>query len=320
MKKLILMILSAAFLLSGCSARAAELEDSAVVRAIAIDRAEKGYSVSAYIAGAEEGSVISAEAETIAEAVFQLNTRTERRIYLGQLRVIVISSELRDVEEPLLYLYAAEDVRSAAKVLIVSGSAKETLSYKGLYRDAASDIEKTVENANENANYPAVTLYGCVNSMAAESGCCILPVGKLQEENLCVEKSAVYRDYCVLQTLTPEELAGSAVFCEKEQIYLPVDGMGMVLTDLCVKNSGESRFEVSCKYRMVAEGGESLTGTGTLLEQKLAEVMREVYETARKVDAVLPGMYPCDFERDAEITVTAKPAYNDYPIKGVNAE
>ena len=83
MKKLILLMLSAAMLLTGCSARAQELEESAVVRALAFDRGEKGCSVSAYIAGAEEGSVISAEAGTVAEAFFQLNTRTERRIFLG---------------------------------------------------------------------------------------------------------------------------------------------------------------------------------------------------------------------------------------------
>ena len=157
MKRLILVIVFAV-LLTGCSARAEELEDSAIVKALAIDRGEKGYTLSAYIAGAEEGSVISAEAESVAEAFLLLNTRTERRIFLGQLRVIAVSSDLRDTEEVLLYLYSAENVRSAAKVLIVDGAAKDVLEYQGLYREPATDIEKTIENAEKNANFSAVSL------------------------------------------------------------------------------------------------------------------------------------------------------------------
>ncbi len=304
MKRLILIILSAV-LLTGCSARAQELEDSAVVKALAIDRGERGYSVSAYIAGSEEGSVISAEAGSIAEAFLLLNTRTERRIFLGQLRVIAVSSELRDVEEPLLYLYSAEDVRSAAKVLIMDGKAKDVLEYQGLYREPASDIEKTIENAEKSANYPAVSLYGWVNSMASEAGSCILPVGKMQEENLILEKAVIYRHFRILQTLSAQELAGSAVLSEKDRVFLTVDGGSVVLRDICVEKA-DDRISVRCQYRSAADR--------KAVEAHIAEAVRSVCETSRKVGADFPWMR--DIAGDAVISVEAIPAGNDYPLRG----
>ena len=318
MKKLILLMLSAAMLLTGCSARAQELEESAVVRALAFDRGEKGCSVSAYIAGAEEGSVISAEAGTVAEAFFQLNTRTERRIFLGQLRVAAISAEIRDIEEILLYLYSSDDVRSAAKVLSVDGTAKDILEYRGLYRDPASDIEKTVENAEENANYPAVTLYGCVNSMAADAGCCILPMGEMQEENLCIEKSIVYRKYRILQTLTPEEQAGSAIFCEKERVFLGFMDTGAVLSEIRVERRGAGSYAAQCKYRLISQTRASAAEQQDVLEQRIAEVMGMTYDTARRVGARLPGLEPA--AEEAHFSVSAIPAGNDYPLKGGTGE
>lgn len=314
MKRLILLILTAGMLLTGCSARAQELEESAVVRALAFDRGEKGYCVSAYIAGAEEGAVISAEAETAAEAFFQLNTRTERRIFLGQLRVVVISAELRDIEEILLYLYSSDDVRSAAKVLSVNGKAKDVLEYRGLYRDPAADIEKTVENAEENANYPAVSLYACVNSMAAQAGCCILPMGELREENLCIEKSVIYRKYNILQTFTPEEQAGSAIFAEKERVFLAFAETGAVLSDICTEEISAGKYSVECKYRLVSQTSASPEELKGSLEKRIAEVMGMAYDTARRAGAILPGIDPA--AEEARFSVSAKPAGNDYSLKG----
>ena len=44
MKRLILHLIMMMLLLTGCSARAEELENSAVVKALAFDRSEKGYA------------------------------------------------------------------------------------------------------------------------------------------------------------------------------------------------------------------------------------------------------------------------------------
>ena len=309
MKRLILIIVFAV-LLTGCSVRAEELEDSAVAKALAIDRGEKGYTVSAYIAGAEEGSVISAEAESIAEAFLLLNTRTERRIFLGQLRVIAVSSDLRDAEEVLLYLYSAEDVRSAAKVLTVDGMAKDVLEYRGLYRDPASDIEKTIENAEKNANFSAVSLYAWVNSMASEAGCCILPVAKMEEENLILEKAVIYRKFRILQTLSAQELAGCMILAEKDRVFLAVDGRSIVLNGIHIGDVQKGSASVQCRYRTAAEG----IPADEIVEKSIAEEVSKVCRILHKVGAEFPWM--CGITEDTDFTVTARPAGNDYPLRG----
>ena len=309
-----ILVIVFAVLLTGCSARAEELEDSAIVKALAIDRGEKGYTLSAYIAGAEEGSVISAEAESVAEAFLLLNTRTERRIFLGQLRVIAVSSDLRDTEEVLLYLYSAENVRSAAKVLIVDGAAKDVLEYQGLYREPATDIEKTIENAEKNANFSAVSLYAWVNSMASEAGCCILPVGKMEEENLILEKAMIYRHFRILQTLSAQELAGSAILAEKARVYLTVDGRSIVLNGIHIGEALNNTVSVQCRYRSAADPVLADTELSKTIEKSIAETLHAVCGTVRKVGADFSWMR--GIAEDTEFTVTARPAGNDYPLRG----
>jgi len=319
MKKIWILVLSCVFLLTGCSARAREPEESAVVKALAFDKTKDGYEVAAYIAGAEEHAVVSAKGETTAEGILNLNTATERRIFLGKNQVILISSDIRNIEEILLSLYSLREMQKGAKLLIVQGKAAEVLSYRGLSRETASDIEKTVENAAENGNYPQVTLYGGVNSMASMQGCCVLPMAKMNGENLELLQCAVYRDYRILQTLSEEEALGCALLREDDSAFAVVGGDTVALREISVetfREKGENIIRVECRGRYLM--GVSGTGSNTeMIEDRLEKAVLAAYGTAQKLEVNFTELYPCDISLPARAEVTVTAASNGYPLGGV---
>ena len=308
MKRIFYLIVSGMFLLTGCSARAHELERSAVVRALAFDRAEEGYEISAYIAGAEQGSVITLSAETAAEGFFRLNTETERKIFFEKNQVILISSDIRDIEEILLAAYSSQEAQRDAKIMIVQGKAKEVLSYEGLFRETAEDIEQTLVNAWENANYPLVTLYGAVNSMAAEEGCCLLPMGKMAEENLVLERCMVYRDYRVLQSLDARQILGCALLRQAEKAVFSLGESSYAIGDISVKKTAEA-IKIRCTYRLLM-GQEKERRE---IETYLKETAEETCALAQKLGADFTGLH---MEGNPSVSVCAEPAANDYSMKG----
>lgn len=310
MKKLILL-LCMILMLTGCSARGREPEQSAVVKALAFDKAKNGYELSAYIAGAEKPVVVSVTAETAGEGLIRLNTRTERKLSLEKNQVILISSEIRNVEEILKTLYTWREVRMEAKLIAVQGKAKDVLEYRGLYGETATDLEKTVENAWENANYPKVTLFGGVNSMAAEQGFCLLPMGRLSEENFVLESCCVYGDYRILQTLNEQEILGCALLRQEENVSAPAGEGAYALRELSLKHTctqGENLISLKCTYRLL--GG---TEQREELERALTEAMGAAYDLAGKLGVNFLELAPCDVSLPARFSVRAEPAANDYP-------
>lgn len=302
-------------LLTGCSGASRELEDSAVIKALAFDRSDKGYEITAHVIGAEERDLLGVSAETVAGGMMQLNARTERKIFLGKNRVILISSELREIEEILLALYSSQEASMDAKVLIVQGRAKDALSYRGLYGETATDLEKTLENAAENGNFPRVTLYGCVNSMAAERGCCILPMGKLEDENFILERCVVYREGRVLQTLTELQMLGCAILRADDGVFCEVEGNSCALRGISVKNrveNGKNRMEISCKYRLLAGASSAREGVSALI----AKSVQEAYTLAGTLRADFLELQHCDLALPLEVNIHAEPEANDYPLKG----
>jgi len=308
MKRILLLTLWGIFLLTGCSARAHELEHSAVVRAIAFDRAPGGYEITAYIAGAEEGSLVSLSADTAAEGLLRLNTETERKISFEKNQVILVSTEIRDLRELLTAVYSSQEAQAEAKIMMVQGKAKDVLSYEGLFRETAADIEKTLENAAENANYPLVTLYGAVNSMAAEAGCCLLPVGKMAGENLILERCTVYRHFRVLQTLNEEQILGCALLREADQAVFSLGENTYALRDLSVKKDRKGEISLRCTYRLLT--GRQRVGEGERISAYLQETLRETCALLQEIRADLGQ------PADPEIRIKAEPAANDYPWEG----
>lgn len=317
MKRLLLFLLCIGILLTGCSARAQELENSAIIKALAFDRLGQDYEITAYIAGAENQRV-TVVAESVAEGLSLLNTGTERRIFLGKNQIILISSKIREIDEILSVLYSSQEARVESKVLIMQGNAKDALYYEGLYRETSTDLEKTLENAAENSNYPEVTLYGAVNGMAAEEGCCVLPIAKMENENLILKQCAVYRKGKILQTLTEQQILGCALLCEKEHAYLSLHANSYALRNISVKNTQDSEtthIRINCTYRMLT--GVSGNLSRAEIEQELKKAVEEVCALAGKLNANFLEIYPLDFAKNIRISVSAEPASNDYPQEGL---
>jgi len=142
---LILTFLALTFLLTSCWDRV-ELENRAFVVAIAIDKAEKSenseteeFEVSITVPlhksengeGEEDGSIKTASAKTITEAMKKLDAKTDKTLYYGQAKLLVLGQDLlADADMTSRAISAVKnksEIDLRINVLAANGSAKDIL-------------------------------------------------------------------------------------------------------------------------------------------------------------------------------------------------
>lgn len=131
----LLCVLLFLLVLSGCWSRR-ELNELGIAVGIGVDKAEKGYRVTAQVVSPGEivatkssgnrtpVTVYEATAETIFEAIRKITTKSSREVYLAHLRVLVIGEQLarEGIQQALDHFSRDHEVRTDYFVIVAKGS------------------------------------------------------------------------------------------------------------------------------------------------------------------------------------------------------
>lgn len=183
MKKIIVLTLITAILLSGCSdiGNATEIGSRAIIQAAAIDY-DNGYRVSALlfsstgsggdIIDASEDNVIkvTGEGETLAKAIDNISLIDGKRIYMCETKLLILGSgfELQNIKDVLNNLYF--DFRCSLNMPVCCAENAEMLTDMQ-FTEGITSAEKPlsiIENAFEKGVSPKTTLLDLLCDLKAE--------------------------------------------------------------------------------------------------------------------------------------------------------
>lgn len=240
-----------------------QLNETAIVQAIAVDLAENGqYEVTMQIYAPKGGgsttaidtsnnnsNIVSAKGKTISEAMIHATALQGEYIFAGHNRLLILGEEFakQGVENVFSYFDRNHLTRQNIDVLVSKGKAKDIVALnidQGIL--AAETLEKTVENCETNGYITRAPYYQFSRDMFLYYGCAAVPViekiekpeqsqpeqkggeqsqGKDGEESgrqedaatdtpidsvdvVKVEKTAVFKDYKLIDTLDQEQSRG----------------------------------------------------------------------------------------------------------------
>ena len=140
MSRKLMSILLALLLLSGCGF-GTQLSERAVAQVLAIDREGDGYRVSFV----EASDPVSGKGETIADAVSALEQDLGKKLFLRDVRLILLGETLCDdgIEACMRYLTGGFSIRPRAMLAAVQGTAAQYLS-------AADKVSEVLQRPGNN--------------------------------------------------------------------------------------------------------------------------------------------------------------------------
>jgi Ger(x)C family germination protein len=215
--------------LTGCHDRV-EIENRAFAVAIGIDKAEKDeeagedgsrYTMTVSVpssGGDDEGEndekhIKKATAETLTEAMRQLNAKDNKRLYYGQAKIIVLGDGL--LEDAAMVRNAVEtlanhpEIDRQIHVLAVYGNALEALevtppgeTMPGLYVAERYRDKQKANDADFSLDLEALS--ACLS----RNGCALVPAIQKDGDELRPNGAVVLMEYKKAETLSPEELRG----------------------------------------------------------------------------------------------------------------
>lgn len=182
MRKLIVLVLISAMLLSGCTdiGNATEIGSRAIIQAAAIDY-DNGYRVSALLfsstgsggdtidASQENVIKVTGEGQTLGEAIDNISLIDGKRIYMCETKLLIIGSgfELQSIEGVLNNLYF--DMRCSLNMPVCCADNAEMLTDMQ-FTEGITSAEKPlsiIENAFEKGVSPKTTLLDLFCNIAA---------------------------------------------------------------------------------------------------------------------------------------------------------
>lgn len=227
-KKIFCVLLTIAFsaTLAGCW-NYKEIDDTANVAGIAIDRGENGfnYHLSAEIIDEsdEKGAagstrVIGADGNTILEALRKLISISSRKLYLGHCKIMIISQDIaREGINPLLDVILRDhEIRFSTLILISQAdTAKELLLLKGVGMPITSyGIENLLNSSKNYLNMSEKSQsYRLINALNTQGLSATLPVLKSTQ----LEKSDVTYQLAGLAAFRKDQMIG---FLDPEETNL----------------------------------------------------------------------------------------------------
>lgn len=181
---ILLIIIISINLLSGCWSKK-ELSEISIASAIAIDKTEDGYIVTAQIINPSEiagrtlttrvaVSTYSTTADTIFEAIRKLTHLVPRKVYLGHMRLLIFSEDLarEGIGKSLDFLSRDHEVRTDFYIMVAKDAkAKDILNVlTPLEKIPASKLHYSLERAEK--------AWGSVRTMALdELIACLTSIG-----------------------------------------------------------------------------------------------------------------------------------------------
>lgn len=225
-----------------------QLNETAIVQAIGIDRVEDQFEVTLQIyspkgpgastaidTSKNNSSIISASGETLASAIRKATLSQGKKIFTGHNRIIVIGKETAEegIEGLFSYFNRNALTRQNVQVLMAETTAKEIVTAsidQGIL--AAETIQKMIDNSEENGFVFLSPYYLLSKNMILNDGCGAMPMISLTSSpkdssqsgedsgedssskqisevtHLKMEKTAVFRDFKFSGTLDTTQTRG----------------------------------------------------------------------------------------------------------------
>ena len=136
MKKYLILLFS--FFIVGCQSYR-ELNNSAIISAIGIDKNQNNYKVSVQVVNTEKDNdeqsnlknptVYSATGKSITEAINDISFKSPKLLYLGHLELVIISEELakNGVSDVIDYFFRNNDINKNFTILVSKDSLPEEI-------------------------------------------------------------------------------------------------------------------------------------------------------------------------------------------------
>lgn len=287
MKGCIIIMYIALALLTGCSGRQTgwQTGDVTLVRAVGVDRLEKGMRVSAAVAREEGGSAVPAlraDGTSVADGIRKLGTGGDGFVHFGHTSQLLLGEELvRDGVEPLLD-FVARDRKIGPGVrlwVLRDGTAEQVVT--GEY-DVAARLERLAGDHGGAAPKLDCTTTRLMSVMA-RGGSAPVPALRQEEGGLRPTGYAVLRRGRLVGFLDEEQSLGAELVCgrgadQAVEMQLP-NGAQIVLnverasvTCEPVFEAGRlRRVELRCGAKLAVAQGEPLTAEQRWQVERQAE-------------------------------------------------
>lgn len=209
-----LAVLAALLLsLTGCSQ---EIENYAIVAGAALDVSDEGLALTVEVADVSSGSAdssgesltFSASGSDIAEAQKALERHMGKPLYWDHSSVIILSRELcrRGIEPAVTWIMSSQAVRISVPLLVSTDSAGELLSSKlDPYKTTAFGLRSMLDNNADRGIGIALPVYQLYNRLEDHSGCALLPLLSVENEEPVLIGSAIIDDYRYIDSLSANQ-------------------------------------------------------------------------------------------------------------------
>ncbi len=289
----LLMVFLLPLFLTGCWDKK-DPEDRAYIMTMGVDGAENGcyFSFAPANTGDGEAKTYTAESDTLAGAVAQVDAQMSRKTELGQLKTVILSGDIlqdtpqlesllqelersRDISEKVMLL-AAEDSAADCVEAVLKADSKTGLFLWDFYKNTAKEVAVT----------KGIDLNTFLTERKENGGNGVLPHISLEEEELklgggmAVAQDAVYplsdeeeRGYLFLLG----EAEGALLEGEYHGEAVPMEiGKSRVKYDFQEKDGS-----LICTIRLPLEGTLQ-GGSGQLLSSEQREELEEVFAVILK--------------------------------------
>jgi len=291
-----------------------EIENRSFVVGIGVDKTEAGYAVTLCLpASSKENEESDGEkftlentAKTLTEALHLLQVSSDKRLYYGQAKILVIGGTLLSdadaVKNVLTTFTRHPEIDGQIYVLAAEGEAAEIMkaslpgeSMPGLYI-----AERFRDNRKTKGNHFSMDMETLTTQLKSGSG--LLPRIKNEDKNLQPNGAVIIKDYTKTAALSPEELKGY-LWCfpgKNQHSVVTVEHAGKYISFTADKHDARIRFHtihgstpravitVHVEGRFTETGGISDAVLKRLLTREITE---EIRETANKIQAHNADVY-----------------------------
>jgi len=229
------------------------------------------------IAQKEEGDpsyVFSTVAATPYDARMQVNSRSNKNIFLGHTEIIVIGEELakdrEKIREILDEIHRSRFFGKRVRVLIAQGKAQDILRQdSGRNMDIGLFIEEVLKKEQKSYIRPmSQDLLGALRYIR-ERDAAIMPRIYTNNKELLINGAAIIKDYKLVGWLDPLETRNVNILTEKVfdmSLAIEIDGLVVSLEEVSSKRKmklgidKEGRLEISFHIQMEGNIGQHVIG------------------------------------------------------------
>lgn len=213
MRKISAAVVLILLLLTGCSQ---EIENYAIVGGAALDLSDEGLKLTVEVADVSSGNadssgeslIFSAAGSDIAEAQKALERHMGKPLYWDHSSVIVLSRKLcqEGIEPAVTWIMSSQAVRISVPLLVSTEEAGDLLAAKlDPYKTTAFGLRSMLDNNADRGIGIALPVYQLYNRLENQSGCALLPLLSVEDDEPVLIGSAIIDNYRYVDSLTANQ-------------------------------------------------------------------------------------------------------------------